>query len=357
MRHRPPLCTLLSARYVTYLASMLLVLLFCNATPVHARMALIVGEPFGKFGTMMPQGHSSIYLSDLCVETAVKLRPCRPGEFGAVDSRYHDLRHPALDWMAFPLPVFLYGTESPTDLDAIPSFLTAAAETDLRERYREAHLADLVPELPDRHGDLKPPPYGDWEEGIGSAFDRRLLMYAFDTTPAQDAAALAWLDARENKRSYTLGRANCADFAADLLRLVLPDSVTRRNVLADFDMTTPKTLAREVDRYGRRHPELHLAVFTIPQLPGSLRRSRPIRGAAESLLTNRYYLTTLLIIQPEIILADSVIYEKRGKFRIGDDARTIAPSEWQPSFSAPVASHPSAGEITLPTPGDPASLK
>ena len=316
------------------------------ASPVaHARMGLIVGEPFGSFGTIMPQGHASIYLADLCVETAIHLRPCRPGEPGAVISRYHDLRHPELDWMAFPLPVFLYGSQSATTTP--PPFMTAALEEQTRSAYRRQFLSEYIPDVVDRHGRSQPTIYGDWAEGIGSAFDRRLLMYAFDTTAAQDAAMLSWLDDRPNHRSYTLARHNCADFAADLLRLALPADILRRNVPADFDMTTPKTLAREVDRYGHAHPELHLAVYEIPQLPGSLRRSRPIRGAAESLLTNHYYLTTLLILQPEIILADTVIYEKRGKFRIGDDARTLSPGEWPPPS-------PVLANTALP-PGEPAS--
>ena len=285
-------------------------------------MALLVGEPFGSFGTMMPQGHASIYLANTCVETPVRLRPCQSGEFGAVISRYHDLRHPEMDWMAFSLPVFLYGTEDP----APPlSYMTPAGEADLRERYRKAHLSEVVPDLADRHGDLRTPPYGDWEEGIGSAYDRRLLMYAFDTTPAQDKAVLGWLNDRPNRRSYTLTRHNCADFAADLLRLALPPSVLRRNVLADFDMTTPKTLAREVDGYGHAHPELHLAVYEIPQLPGSLRRSRPIRGAAESLISQKRYFAVVVTLQPELMLADWIIYEKRGKWKLGADAVVMDP--------------------------------
>ena len=296
-----------------------------GAVPAQARMALIVGEPFGSFGTMMPQGHAGIYLADACVETPIRLRPCHPGELGAVISRYHDLRHPELDWMAFPLPVFLYGTE---DTTAIPAYMTPSAEADLRERYREQRLAEVVPELPDHHGDLRPPPYGDWEEGIGSAFDRRLLVYAFDTTAAQDANMLSWLNERPNRRSYTLTRHNCADFAADLLRLALPSAVIHRNVLGDMDMTTPKHLAREVDTYGHAHPELHLLVYVVPQLPGALRRSRPIRGATESLLTTKRYLATLLVIQPEIILADWIVYEKCGKWTPGQDAVVATPELW-----------------------------
>ena len=299
-------------------------------------MGLIVGEPFGSFGTMMPQGHASVYLSDLCVETPIQLRPCRAGEMGAVVSRYHDLRHADRDWMAFPLPVFLYG---PADEDGgaarsasmtappLP-FMTASREADMRERYWHRHLTEYIPATTDKSGHPRPPAYGDWEEGIGAAYDRRLLVYAFDTTAAQDAAVLAWLNDRPNRRSYTLTRHNCADFAADLLRLALPAATIHRNVPADFDMTTPKQLAREVDGYGHLHPELHLAVYEIPQLPGTMRRSRPIRGAAESLLTTKRYMATLLILQPEVILAAWIDYERRGKWSLGGDAVAVTPSFW-----------------------------
>ncbi len=302
--------------------------LFFTAPTAHARMALIVGEPFGAFGTMMPQGHTSIYLPDLCVDTAVHLRPCHAGEWGAVVSRYHDLRHPALDWMAFPLPVFLYGT---TDLAHVPAAITAARETDIRERYWQQHLSAYVPGHLDRHGDTAPPPYGDWQEGIGAAFDRRLLMYSFNTTPTQDEAVLHWINDRPNRRSYTLTRHNCADFVADILRIALPAAVIHRNVLADFDMTTPKNLAREVDAYGHLHPELHLEVYEVPQLPGTLRRSRPLRGAAESLITTKRYFAAVVVLQPELMLADWIIYEKRGKWHPGNDALVATPAGWQPS--------------------------
>ena len=305
----------------------LFALLFvATAQSAHARMALIVGEPFGSFGTMMPQGHASIYLQDLCAATATRLRPCQPGELGAVISRYHDLRHPELDWLAFPLPIFLYGTE---DLAAVPAFTTAAQEADLRTRYWQAHLTPFVPGHMNRHGDPVPPAYGDWAEGIGAAIDRRLLVYSFNTTAAQDEAALQWLNNRPNRRAYTLTRHNCADFAADLLRLALPPAPLRRNVLADFDMTTPKTLARQIDTYGHAHPELRLAVYEVPQLPGTLRRSRPLRGAAESLISQKRYFVTVITLQPELMLADWIIYEKRGKWHPGQDAQLATPATWQ----------------------------
>lgn len=328
------------------LTRLLLLIVAFASSRAHARMALIVGEPFGSFGTMMPNGHAGIYLDHLCVETAIHLRPCRPGEFGAVISRYHDLRHPKLDWMAFPLPVFLYGTEDPSRL---PGFMTARAEAELREDYRREHLAEYIPARIDRHGLPHPPPYGDWEEGIGAAFDRRLLIYEFDTTPEQDAVVLSWLNDGPNRRAYNLGRHNCADFAADLLRIALPRQQIHRNVLADFDMTTPKQLAREVDDYGQAHPEIHLAVREIPQLPGSLRRSRPLRGAAESLVKTKRYLAALVVLQPEVVVVSLVAYEKRGKWTPGLDAEPTSPMDWigsavpgSQAFNGSAAANPQA---------------
>lgn len=305
------------------LRALILWALCLSPLAAHARIGLLVQQPFGTFGKMMPQGHASIYLDNLCAETPTHLRPCNPGESGVVLSRYHDLKTQKIDWLAYPAFTFLYGVSSP---DQIPAYITPRLETELRESYRQAHLLTILPDRLDKHGNLRPPPYGDWEEGIGAAFDRTLLLYTVRTTPEQDAALLAYLNADPNHRRYTLGRANCADFAADLLDLVVP-GLNHRNVPADFDMTTPKTLARLLDAFGRANPDANLNVFEIPQLPGSTARSRPIRGAAESLLTNRLYFVTLLVLQPEIILADWIVYEKRGKFSIGRDALPVTPAE------------------------------
>ena len=293
-----------------------------TARTAFASIGLVVGEPFGSFGTMMPVGHAGIYLDHLCAETPTHLRPCRPGEPGAVLSRYHDLRATNLDWLATPVTPFLYGVDDPADT---PTFLTPSLESELRETYRQAHLRNIVPDRISSHGNAIPPPYGDWEEAIGAAFDRRLLLYTIDTTPEQDAAILALLNTQPNHRRYTLRRANCADFAADILNAVLP-GVFHRSKLAGFGISSPKDLARQFDAYGDAHPELHLHVYEVPQLPGTLRRSRPLRGAAETFVKTKRYLATLLIIQPEAIFADWVIYEEKGKWTPGRDAAVLTPS-------------------------------
>jgi hypothetical protein len=297
-----------------------LALLFFAATrPASASIGLVVGEPFGSFGTMMPSGHAAIYLDHLCAETPTQLRLCNPGEAGVVISRYHDLRATHVDWMATPATTFFYGVDDPANA---PGFVTASLETELRETYREQHLLSIVPNHVSRTGATVPPPYGDWEEGIGAAFDRRLFLYTFDTTAEQDAVILALLNGEPDQRRYTLRRANCADFAADLLSTVLP-GVFHRSRLADFDLAAPKTLAHQLDTYGKAHPEIHLRVSEIPQVPGTLRRSRPLRGGAETFLKTKRYLATLLVIQPEVVLADWIVYETKGKWTPGLDATTV----------------------------------
>ena len=326
------------------LRALLLWALCISSVAAHARIGLLVQEPFGSFGRMMPQGHASIYLDNLCADSPTHLRPCQPGESGVVLSRYHDLKSQKIDWLAFPAFTFFYGVSSP---DQIPTYVTPRLEAELRDAYRRASLLDILPDRLDKHGTPHPPPYGDWEEGIGAAFDRNLLLYTIPTTPEQDAEILAYLNADPNHRRYTLGRANCADFAADLLNLVVP-GLPHRNIPADFDMTTPKTLARLIDTYGHATPSADLQVYEISQIPGSLPRSRPLRGAAQSLLTNRLYLVTLLVLQPEIILADWIIYEKRGKWTPGLDATPMSPADWSNTLLARTLPPPSSPNLVKP---------
>ena len=296
-----------------------LLALCCTA---HAsRVSVVVGEPFGSFGTMMPAGHAGLLLEDYCADTPTSVRFCQPGERpGVVVSRYHDLRHPAMDWLAFPLSVFLYGTDDPANA---PAFVTAKEEQQLRERYRIAHLQDVTPSRL-KHGEPVPPPYGDWEEGIGAAFDRQLFLYSIAVSADDEAAIAATLNASSNHRLYRLHGANCADFAAGLLAIAIP-GVDRNGGSEDFWLMSPKQLARNVSAYAAAHPEANLQVYDVPQLPGTLRRSRPTRGAAETFLKTKRYATFLAVTQPELLLADWIVYERRGRWTLGQNAQAFAP--------------------------------
>ena len=287
------------------------------ATPAHARIGLVVGEPFGSFGTMFPVGHAGIYLDHLCAETPTRLHLCSSGEYGVVLARYHDIKSTQLDWLAEPAFTFFYGVDTPAQ---VPAFVTPALRDQLRMSFRDARLRDVVPgpvaTRIERDGALHFKDGEDWQESIGAAFDRRLFVYALATTPQQDAALLDYINALPTRRHYGVRRSNCADFAADILRVVLPQrqrKVLHRTLLADFDFTTPESLARQLDAFGRAHPELDFAVFEVPQLPGSTRRSRPLRSG-EMFLTTKRYLFTFLAIQPEFVVADTIAYESKGRW-------------------------------------------
>ena len=113
------------------------------AAPLPAGVALLVAEPFGSFGAFNPTGHAAIYLSGVCAETPVKLRPCRTGEEGVVISRYNKIG--GYDWIAVPLLAYLYAVARPEDVPEAADAETVAA---LRDRYRRAHLRAVAPDAP-----------------------------------------------------------------------------------------------------------------------------------------------------------------------------------------------------------------
>ena len=85
--------------------------------------ALLMEEPYAQFGAFNPTGHAAIYLNHICAESPTRLRRCRPGEPGAVISRYHKID--GYDWLAIPLVPYLYAVERVED---VPSTADAALE-------------------------------------------------------------------------------------------------------------------------------------------------------------------------------------------------------------------------------------
>ncbi len=276
---------------------------------------VLVGEPFGNFGTMMPVGHTAVYLDRVCADGPLKLRMCRPGEpQGVVVARYHDIGK--LDWLASPVMEFLYGAER---VDEIPKFVTPEVAWEMRQRYRRRYLREIVPD-----GTEKDDAVTEWWESAGVTYNRREWGYELATTREQDEQFVETMNARQNVHAYKLRTANCANFAADMVNLYFPGTV-KVDKWSDFGLMTPKQVARSVMRYGEAHPELELRVVEVPQLPGTLRRSRPVRGTAEAGLKTKRYLATLLVIQPEVIAGCAIAYLKDGRWKVGKGAEPVGP--------------------------------
>jgi hypothetical protein len=115
-----------------------------------------------------------------------------------------------------------------------------------------------------------------------------------------------------------------------LVNLYFPGAV-HHDRIADFGFMTPKQVVRSLSQYASTRPELGLKVWEIPQVAGSLRRSRPVRGGAEAGLKTKRYLFTLIAIQPEVPAGLTILYLWHGRWKVG------AGAEPMPGFSEEMA--------------------
>ncbi len=276
-------------RPLRILVTSLAALLFLGAASARADVAVLLEEPYSYDGAFAGTGHAAVYLSNICADSPVSLRRCQPGESGVVISRYH--RVAGYDWIAVPLYPYLYAVGKPDD---IPLFADVKLEAELRDHYRRENLEQLIPDGP--NGET---PTGDWYELIGSAYDRTLYAFQLPTTAEQDDAFIARYNSRPNRESYKFVTNNCADFVKDAVNFYYPHAV-RRGVISELAVSTPKHAAKTMVQYAKKHPELHMTAFVIPQVPGTIRRSRPVRGALESVFKAKKYEVPLLALHPVV---------------------------------------------------------
>ncbi len=100
-----------------------------------------------------------------------------------------------------------------------------------------------------------------------------------------------------NRSRFNFMYANCADFTRNALNVLFPGMV-HRNILFDAGFTTPKELAAAAHRYAGMHPELGFRVEILPQVPGGLARSAPMRGVTESFVKRTPFLMGLAVLNP-----------------------------------------------------------
>ena len=270
-------------------------------------VSLLVEQPYGGLGAWNPTGHSALYFDHICAATPVQLRPCEPGELGVVISRYDGVGD--YDWVAVPLIPYLYAVESATD---VPDRVDRLTVLRMRDLYRREHLQAVAPDT--ATGGM---PQGNWYELVGSAYDRTIYGFRVDSTPEQDAGIIAMFNDRPNVTRYSGAFRNCADFARVVLDRIYPHAV-RRNFIADFGVTTPKSVARGLAHFGRKHPEAELEVFQVPQVEGDLPRSVGIQGVTESLL--KRYGVPLTLLSPQVTAAVAVAYVGHGRFAMPKSA-------------------------------------
>lgn len=277
---------------------------FFPSARCRAQAALLMEEPYGFFGMLNPTGHNAVYFERLCAETPVKLRHCGPGEMGAVIARYQGID--GYDWVAIPLVPYLYAVENPGD---VPARVDRETVTRLRDHYREEHLGSLGDKL--AKGNFFS---GGWTQLIGAAYERRIYVYRFDTTPEQDDALMEKLNTDPNHTKFNLLFSNCADYSRILMNHYFPRTFGR-SIFPDAGMTTPKQITWKLIHYARKHPETHLTVFEIPQIPGYRRHSGSVKGIDESFVTT-IYAVPIAIANPYLAGGLFVDYLWRGRYHL-----------------------------------------
>jgi hypothetical protein len=325
--------------------AILLCLAAVAATCAHASIALLMEEPYGTFGAMNPTGHAAVYFNRICADTPTVLRTCHDGEYGVVISRYHKID--GYDWLAIPLVAYLYAVDSVND---IPATVDKEQVMTLRDAYRIKHLLALAPD--NKQGGS---PKGEWYELIGSSYDRTIHGFQVNSTPAQDQRFIDTFNDRRNVGHFNLLFHNCADFSRVVLDIYLPHAI-HRNFIADVGLMTPKQVARSLVSYGKKHPEIDMTAFIIPQVPGSMPRSHAVDGVAQSLIESKKYLLPMVFLAPEVTggvvvayLADGRLKLPKGTptFEIGDEEMTSSPTSRPvlpvpPPQTAPASSPPPA---------------
>jgi hypothetical protein len=263
-----------------------------SAATARASVTLLLEEPFGTFGGMNPTGHAAIYLSNVCAASPLTLRRCREGEQGVVISRYD--RVSGYDWIAIPLLPYLYAVDRP---DQVPVSVSEEDVVKLRDQYRRSNLMGVAPDA--ENGS---PPADDWMQLLGSAYDRTSYAFGIETTEEQDDELIRRFNSRPDQRHFNILFHNCADFVRQAVDFYYPHAI-HRSLIADVGIMTPKQAAKSLLSYGKRHRDLQFSIFVIPQVPGTIPRSRPVRGVLESLVRSKRYavpLVSVAVLHPVI---------------------------------------------------------
>jgi hypothetical protein len=286
------------------------------AAQASASATLLLEEPYGGMGFFTATGHAAVYLSGVCAETPVRLRPCKAGETGVVISRYDGVA--GYDWLAIPLIPYLYAVDKPED---VPLFADAKMTFFLRDRYRREHLQQFAPDLANGNA-----PGGNWYELVGSSYDRTIYGFEIETTPEQDAALIRTYNSAPNVSHFHLASNNCADFAKHILNFYYPKAL-HRSLVADLGMTTPKQMAKRLLKFSSRHPELQFSQLVYPQVPGSMARSTAAHGVVESFLKSKKYIVPSAVFSPIFAGCVAAVYvgTGAGHFDPARDALIFSP--------------------------------
>jgi len=280
-------------------------LLLLAGAPARADVGVVLNEALGSGGDRISAtGHSAVYFSRICPETAVKLRFCRPGEQGSVLSTYTGFGESRpYEWNIAPLGVFVYGEANASQW---PLVGTQNIKSAIEAAYRKKYLAALCPA--ECGADQK----ADWRYMAGAGLSRNVYIFVVETTEEQDRELIEKFNRLPNQNHFNLLTRNCADFTREVINTYFPHAAGKE-YLNDFGMSSPKAMARSLTRYAQKHPELKFHVLHFPQLPGTLKRSGTVRDGTEQLYHSILFLVPLAAFADYVLPAALVSYEITGR--------------------------------------------
>ena len=273
----------------------------------HGSVGVVLNESLDEsMDRITGTGHSAVYFSNICAESPIKLRMCRPGELGSVMSIYINIgEDEPFEWNVVPLSVYLYGVEDPRNRPIFGSFKIKHA---LEERYREKYLAEYCASLACRTSGK-----AEWREMVAATLIRSVYIFALDTSVDQDRELIAQFNDAANKSHFNGATHNCADFTRQVINYYFPHAVSR-DYINDFGMTSPKAVARTFTRYALRHPELNLRVMHFAQVPGTIKRSSEVRSGTEQLFRSKKLLIPMILFAGHELPVVAASYIFTGRF-------------------------------------------
>ena len=328
--------------YTTALVLMTLASLVLFPEQNRAQAALLMEEPYGFFGYVNPTGHDAIYFERICAETPVKLRRCAPGEPGVVISRFQGMS--SYDWVAIPLYAHLYAVDNAAQ---VPTRVDHDTVTHMLSLYYKNHLLTSLGGKLTAGGMF----YGGWNDLEGQAYMRRIYAFRFETSEEQDNAFVAHMNDGDNRSHFNPIYKNCADFVRDVLNFYLPHA-SRRNVFPDAGITTPKQTAYQLRIYARKHPEVRLTVFEIPQIPGYRHLSHSNKSVAQSLsLSPPGYALAIAVANPYLVGGLFVDYFVRGRYPLTHEHPQLLSSDHLSALIGPAHPKQNPENSGILTPG------
>ena len=270
-------------------------------------------------------GHSAVYLSRVCPETPVKLRPCRADEQGSVISTYSSLgEDQRFEWNAVPLSIYLYGVEDPADR---PLFGSRKIKRVLEEQYRAKYLTAYCTSRSCQTSNG-----AEWREMVGANLFRGIYIFVAETSEEQDRKFIVEFNSLPNVNRFNGVRRNCADFTLHVINSYFPHAATR-DYINDFGVTSPKAIARSFTHYALRHPEVRFCILHFAQVPGTVKRSSEVRDGTEQLYHSKKLLVPMALFAEHTLPVMAGFYVLTGRFNPMHEA------EKYPTFEITEISH------------------